>query len=612
MAEAWELKKTEVIQQLLLLDNNELTAVCVAESIVIPPAKKDDKSAILNLLLGHVSREEVDNSEDRGLQLFEGMDTQIKGILSKRVKAEGKTAPVTTNSDISNTTNGKSSDKNDGRSQGNSGSSDSSDSSSSAMSSVDSTARLHLSRLKDFKIHGGFVASGDNPISYSNLKFQMKEGKEMGYKEKEIMSGVVKAIKPSSDLHEYLESELIKGTISLEVFLKHIKNHYALRDSSTLMRNLENSKQGPNQKTQAFITQMAQLRNNILTISEEEGNPRDPMTVRKRFLHAIAVGLKRDTVRLEVQALVKANPSISDADLGAEVQLIMAREEEHDKKHGTGDKDAVVNSMAAENKAIQGEIARLNARFNDMSASKDNEIVMLQGQVHKLESRLSGGVSAGNYENAEEWSSGWDCNAQDGATYHDSGYGYGDSYAGNNGGHYTGNNGSYGPYGGNRGGSYGSYRGGYSNFGNRGGSQGNNFGGGSSNSNRGGFSNRGGKINRGNNFNNNRGGFNNHGGGRGAGNRGNNRGAGNGGGRGGGMLGGGNGGAGNFGNFGRGGNSNRGGRGGNRGANRGAHLDRNGMPFLKCEKCYETDSKCNHCTICGELGHQRAVCPKNI
>ena len=379
------------------------------------------------------------------------------------------------------------------------------------------------------------------------------------------------------------------------------------------MRNLENSKQGPNQKTQAFITQMAQLRNNILTISEEEGNPRDPMTVRKRFLHAIAVGLKRDTVRLEVQALVKANPSISDADLGAEVQLIMAREEEHDKKHGTGGKDAAVNSMAAENKAIHGEIAKLNARFNDMSASKDNEIVMLQGQVHQLESRLSGGVSAGNYENVEEWSSGWDgTGAQDESAYYDSGYGYADSYGNNNNGHYMGNSNSYGSYGGNRGGSYGNYRGGYSNFGSRGGGQGNNFGGGSSNINVGGFSNRGGKNNRGNNFNNgNRGGFNNRGGGRGGGNRGNSRGAGTGGGRGGGMHGAGNGGAGNFGNFGRGGNSNRGGRGGNRGANRGAHLDRNGKPFLKCENCYATDSKCNHCTICGELGHQRAICPKN-
>ena len=637
----WEEKKIEVSQQLLLLDETQLTTVCGPLSIVVPPAKKGNRSAILSLIMRHINSELIEESNDRGLDLFEQLDTQMKGMLADRIKVEADTkktlAQINTNTtEASSSSSGKTTPvSNSSKGVHNSGTTVGGDSTPTA-SGVDSTVRLHLNRLREFKIHGGFVASGENPIAYSNLKFQMEEAAELNYTEKEIMSGVIRAIKPNSYLRQYLESE---RNLTMEVFLVHIKNHYALQDSNTLMTTMEGSKQSANQKAQEYITQMAQLRNNIITISEEEGNPRDPIAVRKRFLHAVLVGLRRDTVRLEVQALLKAKPDISDQELGSEVQLIMAREEEHEKRHGPGaGKDVSVNSMkaeekSAESKAVFTELSKILARVNAIESSNSAESLALKKNMQQLEKRLAV-LNVG--DNPEQWSTEGQV-GQDGTTYFESpahGFGYEEGYDGGN---YAVKRGAYG---GNRGNSY-AQRGGV-NMGNRGGGQVGNYGDGFSNnqawqggycgdgfsnsydggqtgnyndgfSGGGGFQGRGGGYNRGRGrgggHNKNRGGgFQNRGGGNG------NRGGGNGGNQGGndGSRGGRNGSNRGGNNQNRGGfnNNYRGGFNGNRGgSNRGGYSNR---PFnLKCEECIKTDAYCQHCTICGESDHKWASCPKN-
>ena len=33
----------------------------------------------------------------------------------------------------------------------------------------------------------------------------------------------------------------------------------------------------------------------------------------------------------------------------------------------------------------------------------------------------------------------------------------------------------------------------------------------------------------------------------------------------------------------------------------------------KCKSCQDAGvARCNHCTLCGEVGHKRATCPKNV
>ena len=34
--------------------------------------------------------------------------------------------------------------------------------------------------------------------------------------------------------------------------------------------------------------------------------------------------------------------------------------------------------------------------------------------------------------------------------------------------------------------------------------------------------------------------------------------------------------------------------------------------FIKCKACEDAGLHCNHCSLCGELGHKRRECPKNV
>ena len=446
------------------------------------------------------------------------------------------------------------------------------------------------------------MASGDNPISYSNLKYQLEDGRDTGYNDRELMSGVIRAIKPNSNLRQYFESE---GRMPFEEFLQHIKNHYKLTDSSIMLTQLSGSVQAVNQKVQDYVAQLGRLRNDIVTVSREEGNPLDPDMVRKRFLHALSVGVQKDTIRLEIQAWLK-NTAITDRELGAEVQKIAAREEEHEAKMEE-EKAASTNALHASdgNAKVMAELARISAKVSEVSVSK-LEVGALKEQMAGLENKVAslGGTDRSWHNQGGQGHGGQRGN--DGAVYYyndssNQGYGY-DTAGGYNdncnasnncfnfddgfNNNYWQNPGGGGNYSNNRGG-YGSSRGG-GHFGNRGGRNTNRGGGNSNNGNlsyRGGgnFRNGDGYGNRGGfnqNFgqDGNRGGFN---GNRGGGNRLSNNVGGNG----------------NRGSYG----GNRGGFGrGGAGSSRGGHHSGgNKAPFPKCEECQKTSAFCNHCIFVG-------------
>ena len=598
--EDWEVKKDEVIQQMQLLDVAQLGEVCQTASLVIPPSKTGDRSKIYNMILAHIISDEVAESGDHGLALFVSIENRIKGMSLKDVKTEDSKAMVTamvTDSGSGSTVglmnsnilaNPSSSNNNSNQLNGNIGSGNN----NNGGGSIDAGMRFHLQPTKLFTIHGGFVATGDSPISYSNLKYQLEDGRNTGYNDQQLMSGVMRAIKPNSNLREFLVSA---GRLSLEDFLKHIKNHYKLTDSATMLTQLSGSVQAANQKVQDYVAQLGRLRNDIVTVSQEEGNPLDPAMVQRRFLHALSVGVRKNTIRLEIQGLLK-NTEISDVELGEEIHKIAAREEEHEAKMDEG-KNVSANALnvgEGNTQKIMAELARLSAKMNELSVSKSDEVLALKQQISELQNRL-GALGESNWNQCGNQGYYYDDAGVDNSSFsfgYNSG-GFPNGYDGFDGNFGYSNN-SYGGYG-NRGGGN-SNRGG-NNYGNRGGGNINRGGG---NLNRGGSSaSRGGG-----NFNRGGGNFKNRGGGN------TNRGGGNF----------------NHGNFGgmnnsfnnggakRGGfGGNRGGRGGSRGGfggGRGGHGG-NSTSFPKCEECLKTDAFCTHCQVCGASDHKRYDCPKN-
>ena len=61
--------------------------------------------------------------------------------------------------------------------------------------------RVEIHKLQEFKITGGAVASrGEGELDYVSLSYQVKAGRDKGYKSREIMAAVVKAMKANSFL----------------------------------------------------------------------------------------------------------------------------------------------------------------------------------------------------------------------------------------------------------------------------------------------------------------------------------------------------------------------------------------------------------------------------
>ena len=191
-----------------------------------------------------------------------------------------------------------------------------------------------------------------------------------------------------------------------------------------MLTNLSSSVQGENQEVQEYVDQVARLRNDIITISKEEGVPIEPQMVRDRYFHALTVGITKDAVRLEIQSIIKTDPNISDVELGAHIQRIESREKEHEKKmeearrKAAQAKGAMVNKLStgertAGEQAIFDELGKIAARVDEISTTKSDEIAALKQQMFLLQNRQD---ELGAFTGGGGCVPGWQ--AQDGTTYY--------------------------------------------------------------------------------------------------------------------------------------------------------------------------------------------------
>ena len=95
------MKKESVLQQLNLLNGQELETLCGTLNITIPANKLGKRSLVFSLVSRFVNSEDIEESDDQGLQIFSDMDDQLKDMLSKRVKDESQTQGVVTGEVVS-------------------------------------------------------------------------------------------------------------------------------------------------------------------------------------------------------------------------------------------------------------------------------------------------------------------------------------------------------------------------------------------------------------------------------------------------------------------------------------------------------------------------------
>ena len=135
----------------------------------------------------------------------------------------------------------------------------------------------------------------------------MDKGLELGYSEAEVMSAVIKAMKPGT-LRNYCETA---GTdLEYEEFVDLLHNYSGVQNATMLLSRLHNASQGDEfaenkeKETEAdFVLRVGELRRTVIKVAAEEGASLGEDLISKAFRHALMVGITRDVIRLQVKGI---------------------------------------------------------------------------------------------------------------------------------------------------------------------------------------------------------------------------------------------------------------------------------------------------------------------
>ena len=222
-------------------------------------------------------------------------------------------------------------------------------------------------RLTDFKI-AGVVGCGVGQLDYAALMYKIRDGYAKGYRTPEIISGVIAAMKPGSELRRFFEST---PNITEQKFNQMLKSHYDITNATKILTELSSCVQEPTQGEREYLVKMMRLKNTLIVVAEEEGFYMNEAMIYETFIHAVSVGLRNTAVRLELQPILEKR--LPDEKLSWEVNKIVTRDEEHRKKMGS--KNASVNLLDVGD-VDDGSMNNINvAREKASPSSKDDMIL---------------------------------------------------------------------------------------------------------------------------------------------------------------------------------------------------------------------------------------------
>ena len=364
----------EVLQKLPLLTVEQLEECCTQLALPVPPAKKGKRTAIRSLVLTHLTSEDMEQDEDAVEVL-----TQMNGCLDKMV--EGKLAAIAV---VEASAEGEKKKQLEVKTE---------------VPVVEqptaggvTTIKIELARFKEWKVSAG-TFGGENHVDYCSLCYQIEEAKELRYTEKEIVSGMIKSMK--NPLRKYCEGKM---SWSLETLMTRIRSYAKVKDADKMLDDMKACSQEPTQTEIDFLTQMCTFRDNILAMTKQEEHPKNEATVKKKFFHALAVGFKKDTIRLMLAPVLKRG-DLDDDELMKEVNDAVDADIEN-KKKTKGGKSAAANSLlidsdvvekvpvssvpvSPENSLILQELAKLSGSLQELSGLKEH-VKQLEGRVNNI------------------------------------------------------------------------------------------------------------------------------------------------------------------------------------------------------------------------------------
>ena len=356
-----------LVEEIGMLEN--VAAEC---DIQVPEEKQGNRKFLFKSIMTYLNSPEVEALDDQGASKFLAVFDLIKDSESVHVKLKIEEDPGSENSDEEKEEGfGEEDDK------------------------VNVAALQKLHRLRDFKINGTIGNAGQkDKLSYSSLSYQIQNGKDRGFSEKEICSAVIRAISPGNTLRTYFES---REKLSLKSLMKVLRSHFKEKDATAIFTEMSNATQLGSENELEFCMRVMGLRQKVLSLSKEEDCPYEPKLVQSQFQHALFTGLKHNNMRHELRTVLKGSKKIRDEDLLQEISDVMVNETEHSDKLQSAKSKASVNVVESE-KAVKkkekssnlcNEISKLSLQVSELSTLK-NDMEQLKSEVKGYKSELKG------------------------------------------------------------------------------------------------------------------------------------------------------------------------------------------------------------------------------
>ena len=180
-----------------------------------------------------------------------------------------------------------------------------------------------------------------------------------------------------------------------------IRSRYQVKDSTTLLTELSNSAQEPKESESNYLFRLLCLKNLIVIVSRDEGIPISETMVNKKFFHALGVGLRKESIRLELQPTLNLEVA-ADEDLVDLLSKISARDAERRSKvrgvnaaansldidAGLYDDCPTLPTNVSKEDAILAEVRNLSVKMDELATVK-TEVKILGKRMADYERRLN-------------------------------------------------------------------------------------------------------------------------------------------------------------------------------------------------------------------------------
>ena len=267
---------------------------------------------------------------------------------------------------------------------------------------------------KDFKILGQ-LGDPKTCLSFTSFRRQVEDGQRKGYKDSEIIEGIIRAIQPQNKLRSYLEG---RGSLDLGEVISIIRSYYKEHTATELYQQLSTLTQENKETPQDFLFRALDLRQRVIFASKEKTGSAiiyDDKLVKNMTLHALSTGMKDENIRHSFESTL-SKKDVSDEELISALNTITAREQErHTKLDKKGGKVNIVESTAeteamkekkpftegklnSDLRALKAEVDQLR---QEMGRQKQQPVVTDQEKKKKFVRQCQWCIESGNTEKCD-------------------------------------------------------------------------------------------------------------------------------------------------------------------------------------------------------------------